>query len=283
MVDIRSSLTWNDPVSPVSKIEMKTRLFAFVPMVLLALTGCNDGEVAAPTPPPVVAGGKKVALTPAPVSFQDNVATVLAERCATCHIEDSKGGLNAATFAALMKGGENGPVIVPGKPDESTLVKLIESDEMPKRGGPLSDELKQDIREWVEKGAVFDGPAEDAKLLSYVLLQEQAGGMGGSGGGRGGPGGRSGGGGGWDPVERFDKDADKKLSKDEMPERMQERFTELDADKDGFVTGEEFRAGMQGRFGGGGGRGGDGKSRSPEGGKDQPSGDKPQRPAFDDQ
>jgi len=69
---------------------------------------------------------------------------------------------------------------------------------------------------------------------------------------RGGPG--QGGGG---MIQRLDKDGDGKLSKDEVPERMAERFDKLDKDGDGFITAEEMQA-MQrrGRDGQGGPQGG---------------------------
>lgn len=218
-------------------------------------------------------------MTLAPVSYTENVATVLLEKCADCHMEDSKGGFSAASFADLMKGGKNGPVIVAGKPDESRLMELIESGEMPKQAEPLSDEYKRDIRDWIKAGAKFDGPAEDAKHSTYVVLPEEImggseggpGGRGGPGGGQGRPGGR---GGNRDLMGRFDKNGDKKLSKDEMPERMQERFADLDADKDGFVTAEEFRAGMESRFGGGGR--GDNPAPTRDGGDASSPGDKAQ-------
>jgi len=196
-----------------------------------------------------------------------------------------------ATFASLMKGGTNGPVIVPGKPDESKLIQLIESGEMPPKdkGTAVADDDKAGIREWIANGANFDGPDEDAKIEEYVRLPEAGmeqggGGGGGGGGGRSGRGG-GGGGGNWNPLERFDENGDKKISKEEMPERMQERFDELDKDKDGALTEEEFRAGMQGR--GRGGRGGEGGSRGEGGerpGATVPSeGKNPERPPFDDQ
>lgn len=46
----------------------------------------------------------------------------------------------------------------------------------------------------------------------------------------------------------FDKNGDKKISKDEMPERMQERFDQMDTNKDGFIDETEM-ASLQGRFG----------------------------------
>lgn len=41
--------------------------------------------------------------------------------------------------------------------------------------------------------------------------------------------------------QRFDKDGDEKISKEEAPERMKNRFDKIDADNDGFITSEEFK------------------------------------------
>jgi len=254
---------------------------SLLPLLCLALAACGDPSAtapASPSPPPKPVA--KSALPLAPVSYKENVATVFLEKCARCHIEDRKGGLSLASFAELMKGGKDGPVVVAGKPGESRLMQLIKSGEMPKDGEPLSEEYQRDIREWIEAGAEFDGPDPAARHSSYVVLPEElmAGdgreGRGGPGGGRGGPGGR---GGNWDPVGRFDRDGDRKLSREEMPERMRERFAELDADKDGFVTGDEFRSGMRSRFGGGPG---ERPARSQDGDAER-SGDRPKRPPFD--
>lgn len=245
-------------------------VFAFA----LALCGCKEAPSHSATsiPAPKLGPPKPMAL--APVSFTDNVATVLVSRCVKCHIEDSKGGFNTATFTALMKGGESGPVVIPGKPDESRLVQLIESDKMPAQGRPLSEEYKTDIREWVEKGAKFDGPAEDAKLMDYVMLPEDTEAREGSReGGRRSQ--RRSGADSWNPVNRFDKNGDEKLTKDEVQGRMKERFDEIDANKDGAITIEEFNARMEGRTGGG--------DRGSRDGKARPTGDQPKRPPFDDQ
>src|SRR5262245_13285925 len=53
-------------------------------------------------------------------SFAKQVRPLLARYCLECHnAKDAKGDLNLETFAALMKGGKSGEVVVPGKPDES--------------------------------------------------------------------------------------------------------------------------------------------------------------------
>ena len=49
-----------------------------------------------------------------------------------------------------MQGGDSGPAIVPGKPDDSLALELVRSDEMPQDRPPLSDEEKGLLREWIE-------------------------------------------------------------------------------------------------------------------------------------
>jgi len=69
------------------------------------------------------------------VSFTNDIAPLLTNRCGSCHggsrIQE---GLNVTTYADLMKGSDNGPVIVPGDSGNSLLVDLVASQEMPKRG-----------------------------------------------------------------------------------------------------------------------------------------------------
>ncbi|MFV2069652.1 MAG: EF-hand domain-containing protein [Pirellulales bacterium] len=107
-------------------------------------------------------------------------------------------------------------------------------------------------------------------------------GGGGGGGGRGGGGGGGGAGGGahggtrgeGGSMQRFtmmDKDGDGKLSKSELPERMQPMFDRIDANSDGLLDKEELQA-MAKRFRGGRGRAGDGDSGRPR------AGGRPQRP-----
>jgi mono/diheme cytochrome c family protein len=267
---------------------MNKTILSIVPALALGFAGCGEQAAA----PPVAAAPP--AMVAAPVSFADNVGTVIISKCAGCHIKESKGGLSLATFESLMAGGTNGPIVIPGKPGESRLVQLIESGKMPAKGDSLDETAKNDIREWVAKGANFDGESAAAKLVDYIVIPVVD-----EGGGRG-----RGGGGGWDPVARFDKDADGKLSREEAPDRMKESFDEMDTDKDGSITTEEFRARMRSRTGGPGrggssgegGRGGP-PERGGEGSRGASAGDAggkagakggngakgpPQRPAFDE-
>ena len=84
------------------------------------------------------------------------VREVLADKCLACHSPDpKKGGLDLTRRASALLGGENGPAVVPGKPDESLLVEKLEAGEMPP-GRPLKAEEVAAFRAWVEAGAAYE-------------------------------------------------------------------------------------------------------------------------------
>src|SRR5882672_9204448 len=92
--------------------------------------------------------------------FETKVRPVLVENCYKCHsagAEKIKGGLLLDTRDGVLKGGDTGPVIVPGKPDESLLVKAIRYTDkdlqMPPADKKLPDNLIADLVEWVRIGA----------------------------------------------------------------------------------------------------------------------------------
>lgn len=63
---------------------------------------------------------------PAEDHFENTVRPLLASQCAKCH-DDKKqqGGLRLDSRAALLKGGESGPAILPGKVEESLLIRAV--------------------------------------------------------------------------------------------------------------------------------------------------------------
>src|SRR5262245_11330080 len=61
--------------------------------------------------------------------FLGHVAPVLEQRCVRCHGESSpKAKLSLATLRGMLQGGEGGPAVEPGKPDESLLIEMISGD-----------------------------------------------------------------------------------------------------------------------------------------------------------
>src|SRR4051812_5541108 len=60
--------------------------------------------------------------------FESKIRPVLIEKCYSCHsdrAEKLKGGLKLDSRAGIRQGGDSGPAIVPGKPEESTLLQAI--------------------------------------------------------------------------------------------------------------------------------------------------------------
>ncbi len=87
--------------------------------------------------------------------FETNVRPVLVEHCYKCHgAEKQKSDLRLDSREAALAGGENGPAVVPGKPDESGLVEAINYDglEMPP-DEKLPDEQIAALTEWIKMGA----------------------------------------------------------------------------------------------------------------------------------
>ncbi|MEP0845474.1 MAG: hypothetical protein HRF50_01480 [Phycisphaerae bacterium] len=88
--------------------------------------------------------------------FEIKIAPILAGRCVSCHGTDKrKGDLSLLSLASLLHGGEDGPVIAPGRPEESELVRRIrlpldDVDHMPPEEKPqlTSEEIEQ-IEAWV--------------------------------------------------------------------------------------------------------------------------------------
>src|SRR5436189_4637647 len=68
------------------------------------------------------------AQTPDVEFFEARIRPVLAQRCYGCHnskMAAPKGNLILDTKEGLLKGGVSGPVLVPGKPAESRLIKVL--------------------------------------------------------------------------------------------------------------------------------------------------------------
>jgi hypothetical protein len=89
--------------------------------------------------------------------FERKIRPVLVKQCYGCHSTGAKvlkGGLRLDTRAGILAGGDSGPAIVPGKPDESLLLDALRYDgiEMPPNRR-LPVEVVVDFERWVRMGA----------------------------------------------------------------------------------------------------------------------------------
>lgn len=99
--------------------------------------------------------------------FESRIARLLAQNCLECHdAAAKKGGLDLSRKASLLTGGESGPVVVPGKADDSLLWERIDSGEMPPEGALLSPEDKASVRRWIDDGAVFSTDLIDPAIYT---------------------------------------------------------------------------------------------------------------------
>ncbi len=97
------------------------------------------------------------AITPQEAEFfEKSIRPVLAEQCYKCHgPEKQKAALRVDSRAAILKGTDDGPVIVPGKPDESPFIKSLRhigDSKMPEKADKLSDAQIEAMSQWIRMG-----------------------------------------------------------------------------------------------------------------------------------
>ncbi|MFZ9838394.1 MAG: DUF1549 domain-containing protein [Opitutaceae bacterium] len=116
-----------------------------------------------------------VAPLSAAVDFNHQIVPLLRKHCGECHTGDKlKGGFSLNDRSALLHGSENGPVVAPGKPEQSLLLQLVAStdrdERMPPKGDGLSAAEVSLLRQWIaeglpwEPGFAFKAPAYEPPL-----------------------------------------------------------------------------------------------------------------------
>ncbi|MCS6866116.1 MAG: DUF1553 domain-containing protein [Gemmataceae bacterium] len=110
----------------------------------------------------VAAAEEPKPLTPQDVEFfEKKIRPVLTEHCYGCHSAEAqknnklKGSLRLDSRAEMLRGGDSGPALVPGRPEESLLLQSLRYDgdlRMPPKG-PLPAAVIQDFEKWIAMGA----------------------------------------------------------------------------------------------------------------------------------
>ncbi len=115
-------------------------------------------DTAAPTesaPATEPATATQPAVEGATVSYTNDILPIFESRCVNCHGgQRTQEGLDLKTYASLMAGSNNGPVVTPGDTASSLLVELVANQKMPKRGPKLTPPQVQLITNWVNQGAL---------------------------------------------------------------------------------------------------------------------------------
>ncbi|HEY1859633.1 MAG TPA: DUF1549 domain-containing protein, partial [Gemmataceae bacterium] len=114
--------------------------------------------------------------------FEKQVRPLLVEQCFQCHSDAKKkpkGNLRLDSRAAMLKGGDSGPAVVAGNPDESLLVKAIHYQmdglKMPKNG-KLKDADIAVLTRWVEMGLPWPAAGDEKPIATtkkFEITEEQ--------------------------------------------------------------------------------------------------------------
>ncbi len=154
--EIRRREKYFFPAAAVLTVAFTFGLVKFVTFEQTAITtNLPRGETApifvpfTPTPSPLPAP------TPTPggvaaSSWNDGISQLLNDKCGTCHVQISSGGLSLASYQDALNGGNLGPAIVPGDPQASVLVQIQSAGGHP---GQLSQQELDAIIQWIEAGA----------------------------------------------------------------------------------------------------------------------------------
>lgn len=144
---------------------MNSRISLWIAVAGLTITcvACAKKDEEASNPPSATPTTESPA-NPAPTSPSATggafakVEAVFAANCVKCHGGAApKGGIDLSTYASVMKGGEDGAVVVAGNPDQSKIVMALKGapgvKKMPMMAAPLSDADIATISNWIKDGA----------------------------------------------------------------------------------------------------------------------------------
>ena len=135
------------------------------------LTSLTPG--AAPEQAPMVAvtqaTGKET------ISFAKDIAPIFVASCTGCHGDmRPRNNFSLLTFERLLRGGDRGAPITPGKPAESLLIGKLKGTadgaQMPMNMPPLSTDVIAKIEKWISEGAKYDAPDAKQSIVEVAAL-----------------------------------------------------------------------------------------------------------------
>ncbi len=98
-----------------------------------------------------LAAGSTTPAAASALTWDSSIGALFQAKCATCHGSAATAGLNLSTYADALKGGNSGPVIIPGDSAHSLLVTKQQAGGHP---GQLTPEEIAQVIEWIEAGAL---------------------------------------------------------------------------------------------------------------------------------
>ena len=112
---------------------------------------------------------------PPRLRFERDVRPILKAHCWQCHGEEKevKGGFDARLARFLLKGGDSGPAVVPGKHTASLIYQRVASGEMPPGKKSISPRDIDTLARWIDAGAKTARPEPKTLSVGDTLTEEE--------------------------------------------------------------------------------------------------------------
>lgn len=112
------------------------------------------------------------------VNFGKDIKPILEASCIKCHGRGrDKGHFRIDSRETMLKGGESGAAVIPGKSEESLIVELVSGldpdNVMPKKGSKLTKEQVSLLRGWIDQGAKWDSEISFARQPAKNLTRRK--------------------------------------------------------------------------------------------------------------
>ena len=110
-----------------------------------------------------------------PLTYERDIRPIFRAHCFDCHgaTNELKGGLDLRLVRFLKNGGESGPSILVGKPDESYLLERLRSGEMPPGEGTVPAVEIAIIEKWIASGANTARPEPESIGPGLGITEEE--------------------------------------------------------------------------------------------------------------
>jgi hypothetical protein len=164
-------------------VRMRNRLNHFHAVAAAVVVWGLSFAVQAEEPQPAGAPPAEAVADPKAFEFFENkIRPILAERCFECHAaEKQKGNLRLDSRAAILSGGDSGPAVIVGKPEESLLVQVVRyafDIKMPPKS-KLPEREIADLTQWVKMGAPWpdsrpSGAAANKSKSDNITAEQRA-------------------------------------------------------------------------------------------------------------
>jgi mono/diheme cytochrome c family protein len=148
-------IVWNgQSAKPKKDTHMRQRLLILGGAIFLAIGGTIGEEI--------ISSSGQVCAAAAKASFSEDVMPIFVGRCFSCHQPggqgDQKIGLDLSTYEGVMKGTRSGKMVIPGDPEGSNLMWLLDWRGAPETHMPLGKKKlstcdRDAIRAWIREGA----------------------------------------------------------------------------------------------------------------------------------